>query len=204
MPVSAEGRVEHQKINQTAALLSFAWFFGWQLDLLEKLGGTCTTCLAILNKISVFLFQHFFSARWKKKKNWPQIRLFFVILWIKYYFLVNRKIVSHCNLYEIAHSFRGLSSKPVEISFIFSFSLMFCKISKVHRFLLARGMKQRDYFFFLPHLIEQQKKLHLPTYFLKNRQDVMCHPWNKKTKYLYSEPKKNVFTYFCPEVFKGH
>ena len=36
MPVSAEGRVEHQKLNQTAALLSFGWVFGVQLDLLEK------------------------------------------------------------------------------------------------------------------------------------------------------------------------
>ena len=32
MPVSAEGRVEHQKLNQTAALLSFGWVFGLQLD----------------------------------------------------------------------------------------------------------------------------------------------------------------------------
>ena len=32
MPVSAEGRVEHQKLNQTAALLSFGWVFGVQLD----------------------------------------------------------------------------------------------------------------------------------------------------------------------------
>ena len=36
MPVSAEGRVEHQKLNQTAALLSFGWVFGVQLDSLEK------------------------------------------------------------------------------------------------------------------------------------------------------------------------
>ena len=36
MPVSAEGRVEHQKLNQTAALLSFGWVFGLQLDSLEK------------------------------------------------------------------------------------------------------------------------------------------------------------------------
>ena len=34
--VSAEGRVENQKLNQTAALLSFGWVFGFQLDLLEK------------------------------------------------------------------------------------------------------------------------------------------------------------------------
>ena len=32
VPVSAEGRVEHQKLNQTAALLSFGWVFGVQLD----------------------------------------------------------------------------------------------------------------------------------------------------------------------------
>ena len=36
MTVSAEGRVENQKLNQTAALQSFGWAFGFQLDLLEK------------------------------------------------------------------------------------------------------------------------------------------------------------------------
>ena len=36
MPVSAEGRVENQKLNQTAALLSFGWVFGFQFDSLEK------------------------------------------------------------------------------------------------------------------------------------------------------------------------
>ena len=36
MPVSAEGRVEHQKLNQTTALLLFGWVFGVQLDSLEK------------------------------------------------------------------------------------------------------------------------------------------------------------------------
>ena len=36
MTVSAEGRVENQKLTQTAALLSFGWVFGFQLDLLEK------------------------------------------------------------------------------------------------------------------------------------------------------------------------
>ena len=33
MPVSAEGRVEHQKINQVAALLLPGWVFGVQLSL---------------------------------------------------------------------------------------------------------------------------------------------------------------------------
>ena len=32
MPVSAEGRVEHQKLNQTTALLLFGRVFGVQLD----------------------------------------------------------------------------------------------------------------------------------------------------------------------------
>ena len=32
MPVSAEGRVESQKLNQTAALLLFGWMFGVQLN----------------------------------------------------------------------------------------------------------------------------------------------------------------------------
>ena len=34
--MSAEGRVKNQKLNQTAALLSFGWGFGFQIDLLEK------------------------------------------------------------------------------------------------------------------------------------------------------------------------
>ena len=34
--MSTEGRFEHQKPNQTAALLSFSWVFGFQLDSLEK------------------------------------------------------------------------------------------------------------------------------------------------------------------------
>ena len=34
--MSAEGRVEHQKLNQTAALLLFGWVFGIQLNTLEK------------------------------------------------------------------------------------------------------------------------------------------------------------------------
>ena len=36
MTVSAEGRVENQKLNQTAVLLSFGGFFGFQVDSLEK------------------------------------------------------------------------------------------------------------------------------------------------------------------------
>ena len=36
MTVSAEGRVENQKLNQMVALLSFGWVFGFQLDSLEK------------------------------------------------------------------------------------------------------------------------------------------------------------------------
>ena len=36
MIVSAEGRVENQKLTQTAALLSFGWVFGFQLDSLEN------------------------------------------------------------------------------------------------------------------------------------------------------------------------
>ena len=34
--MSAEGRVENQKLNQMAALLSFGLVFGFQLDSLEK------------------------------------------------------------------------------------------------------------------------------------------------------------------------
>ena len=36
MPVSAGGQVEHQKLNQTTALLLFGWVFDVQLDSLEK------------------------------------------------------------------------------------------------------------------------------------------------------------------------
>ena len=36
MTLFAEGRVENQKLYQTAALLSFGWVFGFQLDSLEK------------------------------------------------------------------------------------------------------------------------------------------------------------------------
>ena len=36
VPTSAEGRVEHQKLNQTTALLLFGWIFGVQLDSLES------------------------------------------------------------------------------------------------------------------------------------------------------------------------
>ena len=35
--LSAKRRVENQKLNHTAALLSFGWVFGFQLDLLKKL-----------------------------------------------------------------------------------------------------------------------------------------------------------------------
>ena len=34
--MSAEGRVENQKLNQTAALLSVGWVFDFQLDSFEK------------------------------------------------------------------------------------------------------------------------------------------------------------------------
>ena len=55
MPVSAEGRVENQKLNQTAALLLFGWVFGFQLDSLENefpiwREKPCTHILAIFPK----------------------------------------------------------------------------------------------------------------------------------------------------------
>ena len=52
MPVSAEGPVEHQKLNYTAALLSFDWVFGVQLDSLEK---TLTTLPGFTFTYTVFL-----------------------------------------------------------------------------------------------------------------------------------------------------
>lgn len=36
MPVSAQDRVKHKKLNQIVALLSFTWVFGDQVDSLEK------------------------------------------------------------------------------------------------------------------------------------------------------------------------
>ena len=58
MTVSAEGQVENQKLNQTAALLSFGWVFGFQLDLLEKnlttlLGFTFTRFFNLYQKVEV-------------------------------------------------------------------------------------------------------------------------------------------------------
>ena len=59
MTVSAEDRVENQKLNQTAALLSFGWVFGFQLDLLEK---NLTTLLA-------FTFMTYIDFNDKNKKR---------------------------------------------------------------------------------------------------------------------------------------
>ena len=43
MPVYAEGRVEHQKLNQTTALLLFGWVFGVQLDYSLRLKSVSAT-----------------------------------------------------------------------------------------------------------------------------------------------------------------
>ena len=48
--VSAEGRVENQKLNQAAVLLSFGWVFGFQLDSLEKHLITLTVLTFTVNK----------------------------------------------------------------------------------------------------------------------------------------------------------
>ena len=57
MTVSAEGRVENQKLNQTAALLSFGWVFGFQLYSLEK-------HLITLPVVTITLFLGFEDKRW--------------------------------------------------------------------------------------------------------------------------------------------
>ena len=57
--VSAEGRVEHQKLNQTTALLLFGWVFGVQLDLLEKIDSPKT-----LNREEYYVI-----CRWPLKKS---------------------------------------------------------------------------------------------------------------------------------------
>ena len=62
MPVSAEGRVENQKLNQTAALLSFGWVFDIQLDLLEKK----LTTLPGFTFNSYIIFLVFNSIPWRK------------------------------------------------------------------------------------------------------------------------------------------
>ena len=43
MPVFAEGRVEHQKLNQTTALLLFGWVIGVQLDYSCRLKSVSAT-----------------------------------------------------------------------------------------------------------------------------------------------------------------
>ena len=53
----AEGRVENQKLNQTAAPLLFGWIFGFQLDLLEK---NLTTLLAFTFTSQFIDFVDFF------------------------------------------------------------------------------------------------------------------------------------------------
>ena len=50
MTLYVEGRVEHQKLNQMAALLSFGRVFNVQLDLLEK------SIQADAEKSSVYFF----------------------------------------------------------------------------------------------------------------------------------------------------
>ena len=52
--VSAEGRVENQKLNKTAALLSFGWVFGFQLDSLEKNVLTLVAVTFIFVQISIY------------------------------------------------------------------------------------------------------------------------------------------------------
>ena len=51
MTVSAEGQVENQKLNQTAALLSLGCVVGFQLDSLEKHLITLTVVAFTLRNI---------------------------------------------------------------------------------------------------------------------------------------------------------
>ena len=75
MPVSAEGRVEHQKLNQTAAPLSFGWVFGVQLDSLEKVSQpTRRHMLDFISKfwlLSIWTVEYLLSPH--PPKLWTQI-----------------------------------------------------------------------------------------------------------------------------------
>ena len=72
--MSAEGRVENQKLNQTAALLSFGWVFGFQLNSLEK--HLITLAVVTFNrkkKKQVFLLK----KMWTKGKYRQSNQVFF-------------------------------------------------------------------------------------------------------------------------------
>ena len=57
MTVSAEGRVENQKLNQTAALLSFGWVFGFQPDSLKKKNLTTLLGFTFTSFERIFLLE---------------------------------------------------------------------------------------------------------------------------------------------------
>ena len=76
--VSAEGRVENQKLNQTAALLSFGWVFGFQLGLLEK---NVFTLVAVT-----------FTHRCEIKNRIIKVRIIFVIQTFTSLSLVTRSL----------------------------------------------------------------------------------------------------------------
>ena len=60
----AEGRVENQKLKETAALLSFGWVLGFQLDSLEKhLITLAVVTFTPRNKQKMFFWRKFWKYR---------------------------------------------------------------------------------------------------------------------------------------------
>ena len=56
MPVFAEGRVEHQKLNQTIDVLLFGWVFGVQLDYSCLFKSVTVTAEKRVNMMSSYVF----------------------------------------------------------------------------------------------------------------------------------------------------
>ena len=91
--MSAEGRVENQKLNQTAALLSFGWVFGFKLDSLEK---HLITLLALI--FTVPLLSGDPTAHYTKGKYRESDKVFFK--WIELKTKNSTKRQQSCHLVE--------------------------------------------------------------------------------------------------------
>ena len=87
MPVSAEGRVENQKLIQTTALLLFGWVFGFQLDLLEKTWSLLRD-LPVLKTISVMYNTEDFKVLKVDElfRNFRNLNKFNAIIMLKFNF----------------------------------------------------------------------------------------------------------------------
>ena len=100
--VSAEGRVEHQKLNQTTALLLFGWVFGVQLDLLENkcpiwrekpckasFGWVCGVQLDLLKKVIRLAWENTFEE--STRRHYAELRAH--IEFLRFFFSHNVLIV---------------------------------------------------------------------------------------------------------------